>query len=374
MLGAILLSTLAAHGAPEPAAGIAWQVKGLWQIEGSHAPIRSGDAIPPGSLLRPDAVASQHTVIVLMPDGQRILYECFTVGDCARGFRVPSLHQTPEPFAVDMLARIRSILLRGHQGFSAAADMDPPVGSPRDEIVSVLGPDNHLQLAGLASKLPDGKFTYDLLPLDPVQPSLQRLHFEKTGPSVTILAPATGLYVLTIDDDANLPRMHLFVAVVSAEQEANVTKSFHDAKILMQKWNDDFYGWPTHQFQWAYLESLIAGVQPVTQRFAVAAGQNVSRNHSSGEQQVTAEPTFSPMPGTLPGDANIALQCSTPGATIHFTVDTSQPMSASPVYGAPIVIMTSGLTIKAFATSPGRKDSAVVTGVFRIRKQPSAAH
>jgi hypothetical protein len=49
-------------------------------------------------------------------------------------------------------------------------------------------------------------------------------------------------------------------------------------------------------------------------------------------------------------------------------VDYSQPGAASAVYSAPIVVMGSGLTIKAFASAPGKKDSAVVSGTFRIRK------
>ncbi len=100
-------------------AGVAWGVKGTWRVEGKDAPIHTGDSIQPGSLLRPDPVAAQHTIIVLLPDGQRVFYECFTTDDCARGFRVPSLYRDPEPFAVDMLARIGAALIREDRDFSA---------------------------------------------------------------------------------------------------------------------------------------------------------------------------------------------------------------------------------------------------------------
>jgi hypothetical protein len=83
---------------------------------------------------------------------------------------------------------------------------------------------------------------------------------------------------------------------------------------------------------------------------------------------VTAEPTFSPKPGLLAGDTNIVLQCDTPGAVIHFTVNPAQPTVTSPVYRAPIVAKGTGVDIKAFASAPGKKDSAVVMGIFRIRK------
>jgi hypothetical protein len=194
------------------------------------------------------------------------------------------------------------------------------------------------------------------------------LALEKTTPSITLLLPSTGLYVVTVYDDMNTPRIDLFLAAVSPAQEANFKKSFHDAKELMQRWNDDFYGWPIHDLQWAYLESLMVGTQPVADSHSAVA----PAHGASPDPGVVAEPTFSPRPGSLAGDAGIVLQSDTPSAAIHYTVDYSQPVAASPVYSAPIMIKGSGLTIKAFASAPGKKDSAVVTGTFRIRKQPLA--
>jgi hypothetical protein len=37
------------------------------------------------------------------------------------------------------------------------------------------------------------------------------------------------------------------------------------------------------------------------------------------------------------------------------------------VYRAPIMVKGTELTIKAFASAAGSRDSAVVTGIFRIR-------
>jgi hypothetical protein len=64
----------------------------------------------------------------------------------------------------------------------------------------------------------------------------------------------------------------------------------------------------------------------------------------------------------------VTLRCETPGAVIHYTFDGSQPSASSPVYSAPISVKGTELTIKAFASVPGGKDSAVVTGIYRIRE------
>ena len=346
-----------------PPAGLAWHVKGTWQVEGKGAPIRTGDALQPGSLLQPDPVAAQHTIIVLLPDGQRVMYECFTVDDCARGFRVPSLYLDPEPFAIDMLARIRAALIRGDRGFSAASGIHPPLGFPRDEILAVLGPDNQVHVEGLATKLPNGRFTCDIRPFDPSRPNQLHLVLEKTAPFIALPLPSTGLYVVTIYDDRNTPRMQLFLAAISPAQEASFKKSFHDAKELMQNGMTTsmaglpmtFNGRIWNRLCWTCSQLAILQVRP-------------RRPHGSSPELVTAEPAFTPKAGLLAGDSDIVLHSETPGAVIHYTVDYSQPVATSPVYRAPIVIKGSGLTIKAFASAPGKKDSAVVTGIFRIRK------
>jgi hypothetical protein len=83
---------------------------------------------------------------------------------------------------------------------------------------------------------------------------------------------------------------------------------------------------------------------------------------------VAGEPRLSPEPGVFGGDTEVTLRCDTPGATIHYTFDGSQPGASSPVYSAPISVKGTALTIKAFASVPGKRDSAVVTGIYRIRE------
>jgi hypothetical protein len=84
--------------------------------------------------------------------------------------------------------------------------------------------------------------------------------------------------------------------------------------------------------------------------------------------EISAEPRLSPQPGVFDGDTQVTLRCETPGAVIHYTFDGSQPSASSPVYSAPISVKGTELTIKAFASVPGGKDSAVVTGIYRIRE------
>ncbi|MGB6689194.1 MAG: chitobiase/beta-hexosaminidase C-terminal domain-containing protein [Terracidiphilus sp.] len=364
-------TALQAQKATQVALGIAWQVRGSWQVDRKGAPIVSGDAIQPGSLLQPADVGDSHSIVVLLPDGQRILYECFTAEDCARGFRVPALYRRPEPFAVDMMARVHAALLgQSHDSSGSAAGLKPRL--PRDEAIAVLGPGNQVEVAGLAAHLNNGRYTYDLRPLDRATAPQFHLVFEKSGPSITLPIPSAGLYDLTIYDDLNSPRIDLLIAALGLAQAASVTKSFKQLKALMDDWNSDKEGWPIHDLQRAYLQSLL-GVKPqpgaenkiASKPDPLPGGESAAdERHGAG---LTAEPTFTPKPGFYDGRTAIALRCDTPGATMHYTVDGSQPVNASPVYSAPIIVMGSGLTIKAFAAAAGKKDSAVVTGTYRIR-------
>jgi hypothetical protein len=329
----------------------------VWQIDGKGAPIHTGDPIPPGSLLQPAGEPANHSIMILLPDGQRVLYECFLAQDCGRAFRVPSLYRRPDPFAANMLGRIQVALSRRARDSQKEPHQAPRL--PRDEDLAVIGPESRIVIAGLAAALPNGRYTYDLRPIDHAYPPRFHLALEKNGSSIALPLPAPGLYELTIADPLNTPRISLFIAAIRPEQAAKFIKSYRYAKALIGDWNIDYQGWPVHDFQRAYLESLVLGLKPQTAR----ASNSTPATHSAGE---TAEPAFSPRPGVFSGDTAVTLLCTTPGAALHFTVDGSQPFASSALYSAPIMVKGTELTIKAFASVPGKKDSPVVTGIFRI--------
>lgn len=375
-LSATLIRAEKTGGAP---AGIAWRVIGTWRLDGKGAPLSIGDAIPPGSLLQPGEGAARHSISVFLTDGRSILYECFTPENCARGFRVPSLSRMPDPAAVDLLARIHSTLVLKNNPSS----IRPEPGLPRDEVLATLDPSNRVSVKGLAADLPKGRYTYDIRPLDAAYPTQIHIPLEKTEPAITVTLPAPGLYDLIIADDLNARRIDLLIAAVEPTQAEKFRKSFHQVQALMTQWNGIGFGWPNHDFQRAYLESLMKdSLPPMSGSPTVVAtsvgsnagttGEFVSDKTDADERNrdgVTAEPAFTPQPGVFPGDTPVILRCKTPGASIHFTMDSSEPMTNSPVYAAPIMVKGTaegGLTIRAFASAPGKKDSAVVTGIYRI--------
>lgn len=354
--------------------GIAWRVIGPWHAEGDNTSISEGDALVPGSLLQPGEGTHDHSITVLLPDGQRILYECFTSQDCARGFRVPSLYRKPLSIAVDLLSRVNAVSQRTHSGAGRTQVQGESHGGrdessvsrdearvPRDEAVALLGAGNKIKIAGLAAALSNGTYSYVVEPVSHSSEKQQPRNFEKRAGSITLMVPSEGLFDIFISDHLNTPRIELLVAAVH-QPRARILKSFQDVKELLKDWNEDYQGWPIHDFQRYYLRSVMLGIQAphLPRRNASSVGRRLHLD------EVTSEPTFSPIPGVFQKDIEVSLNSSTAGATMHYTVDGSQPVSESTVYHAPIVVKGTELTIKAYASAKGKKDSPVVTGIFRI--------
>lgn len=85
-----------------------------------------------------------------------------------------------------------------------------------------------------------------------------------------------------------------------------------------------------------------------------------------------ATPVFSPAAGTYNEVKNVTITCETEGADIYYTTDGSTPTSLSTKYTSPITVDKS-MTIVAFATKTGRKNSEDVSAEYIINLPLSGA-
>ncbi len=128
---------------------------------------------------------------------------------------------------------------------------------------------------------------------------------------MTVTGP--GLFILTIVDSMKRRRIELMIAVAPA-QDSGVIKSFQEAHALMKEWREDFFGWPMHEFQRAYLQSLMLDIKPEQ------GGEREVTSTVPPATDVTAEPTFTPRPGVVGSNTAVTFQCATPGAVIHYSI------------------------------------------------------
>ena len=81
---------------------------------------------------------------------------------------------------------------------------------------------------------------------------------------------------------------------------------------------------------------------------------------------VVTTPTFTPEAGTYNEPQTVSIACATEGATIHYTLDGSDPTESSPVYSEPISIEET-TTIKAIAMKEGYDNSAIAEATYTIQ-------
>ncbi|MGL5674955.1 MAG: chitobiase/beta-hexosaminidase C-terminal domain-containing protein [Cellulosilyticaceae bacterium] len=82
--------------------------------------------------------------------------------------------------------------------------------------------------------------------------------------------------------------------------------------------------------------------------------------------EAVAPPTFSPAGGTYAEAQNVTISCATPGATVRYTTDGSEPTANASLYNAPIAVSKT-TTIKAKAFKDGMNDSTTASATFTIQ-------
>ena len=85
-----------------------------------------------------------------------------------------------------------------------------------------------------------------------------------------------------------------------------------------------------------------------------------------GGTLVVATPTFTPAGGTYNEVQTVSISCATEGATIHYTLDGTNPTESSPVYSTPLTIATT-TTVKAMAVKEDYENSAIATATYVIQ-------
>ncbi len=249
-----------------PAAGLVWRVQGDWKDVERGTPIRFADAIREGALLEPITLQAPHSITMLLPDGQRVLSECFTAEDCSRGVRVPSLPAYPSAFNMEMLNSMRAVLAQRDGLLNRPSAQAHTTSAKKDEFVATIatnllaGPSakatTAVEIGSVLSDLPSGNYHYDLRPLDHMHGIQSHLPLNKTSSACSIPVPAPGLYEIAIWDSLELERIDLVLAAVTP-QDAQTRLNFIRAQKVLRQWDEQYYGWPIHILLRAYLQSMV---------------------------------------------------------------------------------------------------------------------
>ena len=263
--GALLMSGPAvAVAAGSGATGTVWEKHGDWHLNGSPNALRLGEAIPPGGLVTADVEGPAHSIVILLPDGQRMLCECYEAKTCSQGFRVPAITPQPPPAVWDMFVGVRNVLLL--RPASAEAAFPTPTGRAsmaiNVEMVAAVSPQGEISIAPALRVLPSGQYglriATDGQSTGATAPSVQPLDWLAAQKLAQVRVGGPGLYRIRVSDQTSVTRFEIEVlATPPASLEAE-TASLKMARETILKWTHE--GWPLHNFLRVYLESRLSAL------------------------------------------------------------------------------------------------------------------
>ena len=255
-------TTVAENGTPDSEfSGMVWERHGDWHLNGSPAMLRLGEAIPPGGLLTAGAGGGAHSIVILLPDGQRMLCECYDPQACSQGFRVPAITPRPDPAIWDMFVAVRNVLLLR----SATAEVAFPLAAGRAamaanvEIVAAVSPQGEISIAPALRVLPAGQYSLTVTN-NGQSAAVQPLNWTAGQKLAQVRVGAPGLYRIRVSDQTNVPRIEVEVLATAPDSVATESARLKQMRETIMQWNHIHGGWDLHAFLRAYLESRAAAV------------------------------------------------------------------------------------------------------------------
>jgi hypothetical protein len=261
LLAPLLLCGPAAVEAGSGASGMVWEKHGDWHLNGSSNALRLGEAIPPGGLITAGAEGPPHSIVILLPDGQRMLCECYEANTCSQGFRVPAITPQPSPPVWDMFVAVRNVLLLR----PATAETAFPTATgraemaPNFELIAAVSPQGEISIAPALRALPSGQYsltvTKDGQTAAAARPSVQPLDWSTVQKVAQVRVGGSGLYRIRVSDQLHVPRIEVEVLATSPASLAAETAGLKQARATLLQWSHN--GWPVHAFLRVYLESRL---------------------------------------------------------------------------------------------------------------------
>lgn len=229
--------------------GLAWDTQGNWHANHTQTTLRKGSDVAPGSLLTAEG-ANNASMIVLLPDGQRLIFECHSPSTCAQGFRVPALMKKPDDDVIELFRTIGQTL--GNARF--VPKLRP--STQEKEMIVALQNDNSILLKEALAGLPTGQYQFITQDAAGSEISTRPLKWSGTHDEARLQLPHAGVYRLQLFGNTGNERLRVTLLAISPDHYQSAQKSYMDTFKDLQEWNETFPGWPIHEWMQLYLEAL----------------------------------------------------------------------------------------------------------------------
>jgi hypothetical protein len=239
-----------------------WERHGDWRLNGGSGTLRLGEAIPPGGFITAGTEGSTHSLIILLPDGQRLLCECFEAKTCAQGFRVPAITPPPKPPVWDMFVAIRNVLLL--RPLAAETAFPIPVGraemAGNFEMVAQVTTHGEISISPALLVLPSGQYSLSVMKEEQQHASsnsatVQPLDWHSDRSLAQVRVGGVGLYHIRVTDPSYVPRIEIEVLATAPASYPAEAIALKQTRETILGWSHTHDGWPLHTFLRVYLES-----------------------------------------------------------------------------------------------------------------------
>ncbi|MDE3155355.1 MAG: chitobiase/beta-hexosaminidase C-terminal domain-containing protein [Acidobacteriota bacterium] len=112
--------------------------------------------------------------------------------------------------------------------------------------------------------------------------------------------------------------------------------------------------------------TVVIDASSTLKAMAVAASMPDSNVNAATYTMTLPAPTFNPPAGTYFQSQSVSLASSVSGATIHYTLDGTDPTAGSPTYSSPLAVDATTV-VKAIALRTGWTDSPIGTATYTLK-------
>jgi hypothetical protein len=234
--------------------GLVWEMQGSWRLNHEQQHLRTGDDVVPGAVLTADT-ATNGSILVLLPDGQRLLFDCHDANTCSQGFRIPALIAKPDKDDIELFETIKLEMQKPSLAISLGK---APRISTITEIESVvrIQNDGTILLKQPLAALPPGQYRLTTQGDSQAQPSEHSLTWSGSHDESHLTLSGPGFYQLRLFGNLGTERMRVVLLAVPPTAFSDTEKFFAEARKTLQEWNETFPGWPMHEWLQLYLRSL----------------------------------------------------------------------------------------------------------------------
>src|ERR1700747_1249825 len=136
--------------------GLVWEMQGSWQMNHEQQHLHTGDDVVPGAVLTADT-ATNGSLLVLMPDGQRLLFDCHDANTCSQGFRIPALIAKPDKDDLELFETIKFEMRKPSSGISLGKGPRTSATTKIESVVPIQS-DGTILLKQPLATLPPGQY------------------------------------------------------------------------------------------------------------------------------------------------------------------------------------------------------------------------